>query len=284
MNLFFDDNGDIFLTVLEDKNKTIKDGVIAPWLILNNLSTWTYGEIWTKRKEKTPLKNDWTIVIGRMVEHFFFYAAGLRSFGALAVPIQNVFFSNASSFFDRFGVLDSLGPFCTILDHPEPFQTILDHFLSIFDHFWPFPHNFWTFSLNIFWPFWPILWHFFYCHFGPFPDHCLIFSYHLLATLNHFLIIWKISWHFLTFRNISWHFRRFPDISWTIMLNRIRPFPDILWPFCDIYRKCPNHFGPFPDHFVPFPDHFLTISWPLPDHFLTISWNFLTILWHFLTI
>ena len=56
MNLFFDDNGDIFLTVLEDKNKTIEDGVIAPWLILNNLSTWTYGEIWTKRKEKTPWK------------------------------------------------------------------------------------------------------------------------------------------------------------------------------------------------------------------------------------
>ena len=35
-----------------DRNKTIKDGDIAPWLIWNNLSTWPNGKIWTNRKEK----------------------------------------------------------------------------------------------------------------------------------------------------------------------------------------------------------------------------------------
>ena len=42
-------------------------------------------------------------------------------------------FSNAPSTIHSFGILTHLGPFCIILEHPEPFQTILDQFLTFPD-------------------------------------------------------------------------------------------------------------------------------------------------------
>ena len=69
-------------------NKTIKDGGIAPWLIWNNLSTWPYGKIWTKRKEKNTEK-DWTIEMGRMVERFLFL---LQAFAPSALRLYCMYF------------------------------------------------------------------------------------------------------------------------------------------------------------------------------------------------
>ena len=63
-------------------HKTIKDGGTAPWLIWNDLSTWPYGKIWTKRKERIK---DWTIGMGRMVECFLFL---LQAFAPSALRLD----------------------------------------------------------------------------------------------------------------------------------------------------------------------------------------------------
>ena len=73
-----------------DNNKTIKDGGIAPWLIGNNLSTWPYRKIWTKRKEKNKekrLNHD----MGGMVERFLFL---LQAFApsALRLDVHKMYF------------------------------------------------------------------------------------------------------------------------------------------------------------------------------------------------
>ena len=87
--------------------------------------------------------------MGRMVECFLFFCrpSRLRRSGC---TFAKCIFSNASSIFDHFGILDHLGPFQTIVDHFRLSWTILDHlgpywiilnnigpwhnFLAILDH------------------------------------------------------------------------------------------------------------------------------------------------------
>ena len=103
-------------------NKTIKDGDISPWLIWNNLSTWSYGKIWTKRQENLTEKilNYRNGEDGRAL---LIFAADLRAFGAHALPntYKKLFVSNASILFYHlaFGILDYLGLFV-------PYKTILN--------------------------------------------------------------------------------------------------------------------------------------------------------------
>ena len=175
------------------QNKTIKDGDISPWLIWNNLSTWSYGKIWTKRKENNTEK-----ILnhkkGEDGQAFLFFAAGLSAFSAQAVPIQNVFLpmlQQSLTVLESWTILD-------FLNYLRPFGTISDHFLTILDRFMTFLLILWHF-LNISWPSWTffnITWYF------------LIILDHFLNILNHFLIFF---WYFLT---ISWHFLAILDHFW----------------------------------------------------------------------
>ena len=179
--------------------------------------------------------------MGRMVERFLFFPP---AFGAKGRTFAKCIFSNASSIFDHFGILDHLGPFQTMSDHFRPSWTILDHlgpnwtildhlgqywtvaqFQTISDQFWPFQAIPWPFPGN----FRPFLEHLrSYSNWCPhFPDTFIVNSYHILTISDHFLTISWSSW------NIFW------------------PCPDSFWPFPE---RCPA----------------------LVDHFLTILINFLT--------
>ena len=132
--------------------------------------------------------------MGRMVERFLFFRRPSRLWRS-GRTFAKCIFSNASSIFDHFGILDHLGPFQTIVDHFRLSWTILDHlgpywiilnnigpwhnFLTILDHFLTFPELFLT-ILD---------------HFLTILDHLLKYPVRFLTIFDHFLTIF---WHFLT--------------------------------------------------------------------------------------
>ena len=110
-----------FTSVQLTNNKTIKDGGIAPWLIWNNLSTWPYQKIWTKRKEKNTEKR-LNHKYGDDGWAFPLFAASLCAFGAQAECMQYVF-----------SLLFCL--FVSFKQYPNKFKQFLDSS-------WPFPDKF----------------------------------------------------------------------------------------------------------------------------------------------
>ena len=133
--------------------------------------------------------------MGRMVKRFLFFFCQPSRLRRSGCTFAKCIFSNASSIFDHFGILDHLGPFQTIVDHFRLSWTILDHlgpywiilnnigpwhnFLTILDHFLTFPELFLT-ILD---------------HFLTILDHLLKYPVRFLTIFDHFLTIF---WHFLT--------------------------------------------------------------------------------------
>ena len=106
-----------------------------------------YGKIWTKSKEKNTEKR-LDHRKGEDGRAFLFCCRPSRLRRSVHLYVKCIF-SDVSGILYRFGILDHIGPFCTILDHPETFQTIFDrfkialyNFQTILDHFRPY----WTIS------------------------------------------------------------------------------------------------------------------------------------------
>ena len=111
-----------------------------------------------KRKEHRKRLNNRNGEDGRAFLFFSRLPSRLRRSGR---TFSKCIFSNASSIFDHFGILDHLELFQTILDHFSPSWTILDHlgpywiilnnigrwhnFLDILHHLLAFSDHFLTF-------------------------------------------------------------------------------------------------------------------------------------------